>query len=463
MAERDLPAPDTLWTHAARWVEAAFGLHFPERVAADLRRGMEAAARRLGLADGAACARRALAGELGADQLEVVAECLAIGETYFFRDPELFLQLGTQVLEPLIAARRRSSRHLRLWSAGCSTGEEPWSLAMLVASLLPEWRQWDIRILGTDVNAASLRKARGASYGRWSLRGGLPRSLQPFLQEGADGRHHVDPHLRRIVRFEHLNLAGTHYPSAATATTDMDLVLCRNVLIYFAPGRARSVLERLGRSLAAEGWLVPGSVEIPAAAIPGLGLVHAGGLFALRRSTAIAAPSCTAVAPANRPAPPGTAAVAPAVPLRLAPAPRPPLPPAAEPPAEPLLEQARHRANAGDLAGAERLCRQAVARDKLDPDCTYLLATILAERGAAAEAMTALQRTLYLDPDHVLARFNLGSLALRQGQRETAQRHLANALTRLAGRPAEEVVQGGGGLTARELQEAIRRAEVAAR
>lgn len=460
MAELARARDDALWANASRWVEATLGLHFPRRLWPDLQRGMEAAARRLGLADAADCARRALAGELGREGRHAVHECLAIGETYFFRDPVLFEQLAQEVLRPLVARRRPTSRHLRLWSAGCSTGEEPYSLAMLVASLVPDWRDWNISVLGTDLNAAALRKARRAAYGRWSLRDVLPPACRPFLREGPDGKHHVDPQLRRIVRFEQLNLAEAVYPSPATLTTAMDLVLCRNVLIYFEPMRARAVLGRLGEALADEGWLVIGSVEMPAVAVPGLSVVRSDGLFALRRSHAVA----RALA-APSPSPPPPLPVAPAPPRR----PRPgsaASPPASESAAQPqarpcasLSDEARRCADAGDLDAAERLCRRAIEQDKLDADAAWLLASIQLERGALDEAKVALRRTLYLAPGHLLARFCLGTLALRQGDGPAARRHLACARARLDSLPQDEVVPGSGGLTVRELEAAIRRAE----
>lgn len=431
---------------------------------------MEAAARRLGLEDADACAERAVSGALKRDEQHVLAECLTVGETYFFRDPALFEQLATQVLPPLIAARRGSSRRLRLWSAGCSSGEEAYSLAMLVASLLPDWREWNISILGTDLNPAALHKARTATYGRWSLRGAVPGHCRQFLQPAGDGQHRVAAELLRIVRFEQLNLAADHYPSAQTMTLGMDVVLCRNVLIYFEPSRVPGVLARLGQALVDDGWLVTGSVEIPRSAVRGLRVVRDGGLFALRPATAQLTGDAAAAPPPRPPAPPRRAVTplrAPRLPAAPAPAVqdniRPPdtiRPPAADGVAT-FVQQARERANAGDLAQAERLCRLSVEQDKLDPDCTYLLASILAERGAFADAMAALQRTLYLAPDHLPARFALGSLALRQGRADLGRRHFAQVSARLAAVPADEVVAGSGGLLAGELREAIRRAELA--
>jgi chemotaxis protein methyltransferase CheR len=127
-----------------------------------------------------------------------------------------------------------------------------------------------------------------------------------------------------------------------------------------------------------------------------------------------------------------------------------------------LAAQARTHADAGDLEQAVALCRQAVARDKLNAEWTWLLSAILLERGDVDEAQRALQRTLYLAPQHILARFTLGSLAMRRGSSPVARRHLAIALTSLADHAPDEVIHGSGGISMRELRAIITRMGVAA-
>ena len=453
MAETVSAHGEVPWAQAARWVESELGLHFAPRQWPDLERGFHAAAQRLGLPGTAGCVQHALAQELDARQKQVLAECLAIGETYFFRDPALFEQLAARILPPLLAARASGTRTLRFWSAGCSSGEEPYSLAMLVAGMLPDWREWDISILATDINRAALDKGRTGAYGRWSFRGPLPEGCETFLREGGDGRRHVVPALRRLVRFAPLNLVTGDYPSPRTLTTAMDLVLCRNVLIYFEPARAAAVLERLGGALAGDGWLVTGSVEMPSQRLRGLQRVQAGSVFALRRSAHAAAPPQE-----KHPAMPPLPAPAPRA-VRPTPAPAPAVPADTTPvgaPAPGLLQRARALADGGELAGAERLCREAMAGRQLDPEASYLLASILREAGDADGAAAALQRTLYLDSGHLMARFALGTLLRGRGEERAGRAHLARALAQLAGLPPDTVLPGAGGITARELENAIR-------
>jgi chemotaxis protein methyltransferase CheR len=443
---------------SSRWVEATLGLFFPPHQWPELERGLQLAAARLGLPHATACAQQAVAGRLGEAQRRVLAECLTIGETYFFREPLVFEQLARQVLAPLIAARRAGTRHLRLWSAACSTGEEPYSLAMLLATLLPDWRDWNISILATDLNPAALAKGRTGSYGPWSLRGALPPAARAFLPTGADGRFEVDAQLRRLVRFAPLNLAGDAFPSATTGTLAMDLVLCRNVLIYFEPTRALEVLARLGGALAHDGWLVTTPLELPHGPVPGLSTVAGSPLAALRPRAAVQA---RPAAPAQEPAGQVQAALPVQPPLLQGQMQPPQAAGSPAPSAAGLREQARACADAGALEAAEALCRQALAHDSLDAAATYLLASILLERGALAPAAAALRRTLYLDPQHVPARLALGTLSLQRGQARAGRRQLSRAQAQLAACDAGAVLPGGGGFTAGELEAILLRTRAA--
>jgi chemotaxis protein methyltransferase CheR len=271
------------WGEVARRIEGTLGLHFGPGKQGDLQRGFAAAAQRLGFASAADCVARVLAGALDAQLQQALVESLAVGETYFFRDPALFDALAREVLQPLVAARRQGTRHLRLWSAGCASGEEAYSLAMLVAGLLPDWRAWNLSILGTDIDGVALAKARGATYGSWSMRVDMPPQARRFLLPAGEGRWQVDPELARRVHFAPLNLAREDWPAGVSA---MDLVLCRNVLIYFSEARARAALGRLGRALTDDGWLVTGTVDVPAGDLPGLTRARAGTMPALRRERA---------------------------------------------------------------------------------------------------------------------------------------------------------------------------------
>jgi chemotaxis protein methyltransferase CheR len=184
----------------------------------------------------------------------VVAE-LTIGETYFNRDGAQFDLLRTKLMPHLLGLR--ADRPVRVWSAGCASGEEPYSIAMLLSELDAEGRA---EIVGTDISRQRLQDAQHAIYSKWSLRG-MPLSLQQryFMPRGR--YHELRMHIRAQVDFRYLNLAEDHFPSLSAGIWGMDVILCRNVLIYFDRPTVEAVARRLIASLSEDGYLILGASD----------------------------------------------------------------------------------------------------------------------------------------------------------------------------------------------------------
>lgn len=196
---------------------------------------------RLDRADDAGLARR-------------VVEALLNNETYFFRDHAMFEQLSTQVL-PHLAERRASTRRLSIWSVGCSTGQEALSLAMLLLED-PRWRNWKIDILGTDVSETMVETARAGCYTQFQIQRGLGVTQMLRWFDAGPAGWQANDELRRRVCFDVHNLLDP--PPVANR---FDLILCRNVLLYFeAPNRARA-FDRMASALAPGGRLMLGAGE----------------------------------------------------------------------------------------------------------------------------------------------------------------------------------------------------------
>jgi chemotaxis protein methyltransferase CheR len=185
---------------------------------------------------------------------QAVIGAVTIGETNFFRQPGWFAQLEQQILRP--ALEGRESKRLRIWSAGCATGEEAYSLAMLVDRLLPKNGDWDIGITGTDINLAFLGEARAATYREWALREVDEATRERHFRKTESGRFELLPATRDRVSFEPLNLCGN-----GGLPSGVDLIICRNVLMYLAPERQRAIAQRLIASLAPGGWLATAPAE----------------------------------------------------------------------------------------------------------------------------------------------------------------------------------------------------------
>ena len=190
-----------------------------------------------------------------------LVSALTIGETYFFRNTGHFDALAKKILPDLLMDREHSSRRIRIWSAGCATGEEPYSIAIMLNELIPNPASWNISILATDINRDKLRRAREGVYSAWSFRGVERRVQETYFQLNDQKQFTISEKIKRMVTFEYLNLVGDPFPSLANNTNAMDIILCRNVTIYFTPAVTRQVLANFHACLTDGGWLIPGASE----------------------------------------------------------------------------------------------------------------------------------------------------------------------------------------------------------
>jgi chemotaxis protein methyltransferase CheR len=205
-----------------------------------------------------------------------VVEALLNNETYFFRDRAPFDVLQRHALVEL-AQRRAKSKRLRIWSAGCSTGQEVYSLSMLFAEEPEKWRGWTIDILGTDVSTGCIDRARAGTYSQFEVQRGLGiNQMIRWFEETSDGWRAVEP-LRKPVRFQvHNILEPAPHPG------DFDIVLCRNVLLYLSPEKKTLAFERIAGAMAEDGWLMLGAGETVIGQTGKLGSdINARGLYRL--------------------------------------------------------------------------------------------------------------------------------------------------------------------------------------
>ena len=201
-----------------------------------------------------------LQAEAGRDERELLIQELTIGETYFFRYQEQFDAVRDQLLPELIKGVCAERQRLSVWSAGCATGEEIYSLAILLNSAFPQLQSWDVSLLGTDINRDFLRQAETAVYRKWALRNSSDVFLQQyFLRQ--DQEWHLLPAYRKGVQFRAHNLILDDI-AALTPVGGFDLIFCRNVLIYFDQDTYRRLISAFYRALRPGGWLVLGPAEL---------------------------------------------------------------------------------------------------------------------------------------------------------------------------------------------------------
>ena len=498
------PAPDALLSRFSQFVAGQMGLHFPPERATDLQRRIRSATREFGFEDVADCVQWLMSAPLTRSQIEILAGNLTVGETYFFREKRTFEIFEEHVLPELTRLRRGGEQRLRLWSAACCSGEEPYSIAISLRKIIPDLVDWHVTILGSDINPRFLHKASKGVFTEWSFRNAPSWLKEGHFEKVENGHWEILPEIKRMVSFSHINLAQDVYPSLLNDTNVVDVIFCRNVLIYFAPEQVEIVIRNFHRCLTEGGWLVLSPSETSHVLFSQFVPVNFEGTILYQKDSARTSPvdrRAPQLEEASRvffqplPEPVAeTGAMAPQVweLLELAESKTAEPPPGAydqafafyeqgryaetaetlaallsSPPVEPraMALMARTLANQGNLAGALGWCDKVIAADKLNPGAHYLRASVLHEQGNLNESVQSFKRVLYLDPDFVLAHFALGNLARHEGKFREADRHFEHALALTHGRPHEEILPESEGITAGRLSEIItasRQSETAA-
>ena len=367
--------------------------------------------------------------------------------------------------------------------------------------MIPHPESWNIVILATDINRDALRRAQDGLYGAWSFRGVEKRIQDTYFQQGANRMFAISDTIKRMVTFEYLNLVQDPYPSLANNTNAMDIILCRNVTIYFTPQVIRATLGHFRNCLVEGGWLIPGAAEpnliyyndFTSHSFPGA-VVYQRPLAARqeKRPGLVVAPRIVPapVAPPARPAtPPPSALPNPPVLAGRAVPPGTAAPAASQKPVDPYeaalaalqtgqVEEALVKlcdkldqnpdfvptyytlgkiyANKGNLEEAQVWCERAIQKDKLHPEPYFTLSMVYQQHGLLDKALDALKKTVYLDREFVLGHFNLAQIYRRLGDPGAALRSLQNVQRLLESKPRDEVVPEGDGLIVGRFLELVK-------
>jgi chemotaxis protein methyltransferase CheR len=418
----------------------------------------------------------------GDAEVRVLAELLTIGETSFFRTVDNFVALIEVVLPERMRARTAAgARRLHILSAGCSTGEEVYTLAMLLREKVPDLAGWEVRLTGVDINPSAIAHARRGRYSAWSLRD-TPDDMKAkyFRSSGRD--HQIDAGLAKMATFEERNLVADD--PAFWQLETFDVIFCRNVIMYFTPEASAAVIERLHRSLVPGGYLVLGYAENLRGVSKAFHLRHTHDTFYYQKRDAVEAhgtagalpwydairdsaarieslvvPDRTAQAGSmNRPVPELTLALdllrreryAEAIELVRA------QPPEARGDADTELLLAVLCTNSGHFDEAEAICQRVLALDGLSGGAHYLRALAHEHLGDSPAARRDDETAIYLDATFAMPRMHLGLLAKRRGDREAAGRSLSEALPLLAREDTARILLFGGGFTREMLIEFCR-------
>lgn len=373
---------------------------------------------------------------------------LTAGETYFFRDSGQHALLQKEILPELIG-RRREERTLRIWCAACSSGEEAYSLAILLDELMTGQPQWNILILGTDINQSALDKARRGIYTEWSFRGMSDERRQRYFRPHKN-TWVLDDAIRSKVTFRPGDLVADRFPDHASGLHDMDLILCRNTFIYMEPQIVSRIADKLTETLSEGGTLITGHGELYAHHLGNLrARVFPESIVYQKVSAPFCPPTPSSFAETARLIPRQTAATSPAIwktGVVVTP-PEPAIPEICKEIAGSAMHQAWQHANQGQRGMAAQSCEELIAKDPLVAEPHYLLALLAQERGDFAKAKELLKKVIYLDPSFIAAYLDLGDLYEREddGIRARKMRETSHGL--LKSLPADAQVKLYGAST----------------
>jgi chemotaxis protein methyltransferase CheR len=370
---------------------------------------------------------------------EVLAVLLTTGETYFFRDGGQHALLQDRLL-PELLERRKEERALRIWCAACSSGEEAYSLAILLDELLADQSHWKILILGTDINPGAIEKARRGIYTDWSFRGMSGERRQRYFHQHKNAWA-LDERIRARVTFRQGDLVADEFPNPDDLH-DFDLILCRNTFIYMTAGAVSGIVAKFADTLVDGGILITGHGELHAHGLGKLQTrVFPESIVYQKLTVPAPLPAPDPTAGMRRQAPKMGHAALPAMHSANA---------AASKSGETLvsaMQRAWQFANQGQWDRAEKLCRGMIAKNALLAEPHYLLALLAQERGDFADAKDLLKKALYLDPTFVAAYLDLGDLYAREDDGVRARKMHETARDLLRALPGDEQAKFYGGST----------------
>ncbi len=440
----------------ANIVHEVAGISFPPNRRASAEAGMQRVMKKLGIAEPVGL-------EIGVSRggavMVALLDDLTIGESYFFREPAQFRFIADELL-PQWSAEWPLNRHIKIWSAGCAAGQEPYSAAIMLRE--NRWMR-GARILGTDISEGRLKDARAGEYSKWSLRTLQPEPISRwFTQSGS--RYKVIPELKQNVEFSVLNLLD---PDTKPEAVEQDVIFCRNVLIYFEPAAIAFIAQRLLDSLAPGGWLFLGASDPHLAEIVACEVVLLPGATGYRKSArsettfALRHAPLTLLIPEESEPESAVAPLSATIPVRaerVVSAVAAPIHPAdaAKADAAHSIALVRSLANEGKLLEAGEACAAALEAHPDQPELHLVDAVLSGEAGRWADSERSARRAIYLDRTLILAHIALGDALARRGNTQGARLSFANASALLDQIKTDADIPGSTGMSAPRLLDLVR-------
>ena len=442
---------DEVLKTVSKEIELKYGLYFSEGRFKDLKRCLIKAATLKNI-DLNSYTELFLENSLLIEDCNKLANFLTIGETYFFRDKKLFDVLRTNII-PNIIEEKRHNKTIIFWSSGCSTGEEAYSIAILLKELLIDFNEWNIKIIATDINSNSLMKARKAIYGEWSFRETDISFKGKYFEMVEPNQYKLKEEIKKCVTFSYLNLADKIYTIDNKLIQNVDIIFCRNVLMYFSEDQAKKIINRYYKILNNKGGLIVAPSESLLLNKTAFISTNINNTFFYRKiyeqkQNKLIFNSIKHKESIKKEK--NTVHYKPIEKLSL------------EIRQSKIIdykvdyeEQCRAKANEGNLEEAILICKKAINQNKVNPIYYHLLASIEQELGNVNDAISALKKAIYLDSNFIMAYFDLANLLLKLGKNKEALKNFENVNTLLQGFQEEQNVPSTEFITAGMLKNFI--------
>lgn len=454
----------------SEYIRSRMGLLYPENRWGELEKRLAMAAKELQFRDAEACIDWVLSSPSDRRTLDVLASFLTIGETYFYREGKSLNALIERVFPEIMRDHEYGNHTISIWSAGCCTGEEPYTIAMMVASSIL-FKGWSVKIIATDINQNFLEKARIGVYSDWSFRGMDTRIRDKYFTKIDKSKYEILPAIKQMVDFSYLNLIEDPYPGLKMHESALDLILCRNVLMYFAPEYSRSVIKKFNLALDPDGWLLVSPVEVALVDTMEFSHIFHGGAVLNRKvqkkQNLFEEPMLRMKLQSRK----SIAKVEPKI------------------ESAPVMKQyndlydivvdkadvsfletkagkvdagisdflllSKTYADKGLLWEAENWSLRAIGSNRTSAECQYLLALIKIEQNLFNEAIKILRKVIFLAPDFIIAHFMLATLYRNKQKIERSGLYFKNALGILKTLGVDEDVPDSGGVKVSDFMDLI--------
>ena len=463
-------------------IEETLGLSLKEKKFEEYSKNLREAAITLGFEDIESFSEKVSASgnKLSSEEKRVLAAYLTVSETYFFREKPAMSMFISTILPQLIKNKREDK--IRIWSAGCSSGEEPYTIAIIINEHFPQLRKNDFEIIATDINPNVITKARNGLYTPWSFRE-IPDlyTKKYFTKEGENFR--ISDKIKECVKFDILNLVSDMYPGESDGYQNLDIIFCRNVLMYLNHNHIKNISKRFHKILKDDGWFISSQVELNDELFAQFSKVYSDDGIFYRKGELIKKNQNERISKRIQ------ESVSNKIPLdknkkrqlrdvkeELT----------YSTPVSHELELlfneskyiecikialteidkgnddltilnilAKSYANSGQYKLATDVLDKIISQNPASDDTYYLYGTILAENNEINKAKTMFKKGLYINPDNLLSHFMLGNILKDEGNTKAAMIHYRNAMDITARIKEEEVERLFHGMNIKRLREFI--------